>query len=119
MTTWPKRCTGCGVEHFIVLWSSLPFVGFQDDGDGGRIELRNCDRCNTTLAIEVTPSGLTEMLRYELADVLEADARELAGLPPPYTWPPRLPRDVSATDRAEAQRLFAIADDLRRTSEAA
>jgi hypothetical protein len=34
-------------------WAQLVRLGVQDDGDGHAIELRNCDRCKTTLAVEV------------------------------------------------------------------
>lgn len=34
-------------------WSALPCVGVQEDGDGGAYELRNCDRCRSTLAMRV------------------------------------------------------------------
>lgn len=39
-------------------WNRLPFVGYQDDGAGERLELRNCP-CGTTLAIlaRESPSG--------------------------------------------------------------
>lgn len=37
-------------------WARLEYVGLQDDGDGGWLELRNCP-CGGTLgrAVEVTP----------------------------------------------------------------
>jgi hypothetical protein len=31
-------------------WYSLPFVGLQDDCDGGWLELRNCDLCMSTIS---------------------------------------------------------------------
>jgi hypothetical protein len=43
----------CPVPHEAVKlsshWPVLPFVGYQDDGAGGQLELRTCD-CGTTLA---------------------------------------------------------------------
>lgn len=38
-----------------VKWEQLPSIGLQGDGDGGAYELRNCDRCRTTLALPVQP----------------------------------------------------------------
>ena len=40
------------------LWGDLEFVGYQDDGQGERLELRNCP-CGATLAIlaRESPSG--------------------------------------------------------------
>jgi len=34
-----------------VRWQELPHIGEQSDGCGGIYELRNCDRCRSTLAI--------------------------------------------------------------------
>lgn len=47
---------GCLIAHEAVkrsevMWSALPFVGIQPDGDGF-LELRNC-MCGSTLAREV------------------------------------------------------------------
>jgi hypothetical protein len=54
-----KQC-GCGAVHTAVEWSYLPFVGKQDDGAGGILELRNCtapsrngEPCLSTIAIQV------------------------------------------------------------------
>jgi hypothetical protein len=44
---------GCGLSHTLpASWLALPFVGLQDDGDGGHLELRNCP-CGSTLTREV------------------------------------------------------------------
>jgi len=32
------------------------FLGWQDDGDGGKIEFRNCLNCKTTLAGKIIPA---------------------------------------------------------------
>lgn len=111
MSTWPKRCTMCGEDIYQGEWQHLPLCGYQDDGFGGRLELRNHD-CGTTLSIEVTPAGPTELMLYEIASVFEAQAREVGGLPEPYAWPPTPKRDVSEADMAESARLYAIADEL-------
>jgi hypothetical protein len=109
--SFPKTCSCCRRTYGWTDWITLPFKGYQDDGDGGRLELRNCI-CGSTIAIEVTPEGLTEILRGELAEVCRNDAREVAGYPPPYTWPPKPRRKVSAEEEAEAERLHDIADAL-------
>ena len=115
VNTWPKIC-GCGREHYYGEWSSLEFVGYMpgvdDDGKDCRIELRNCP-CASTLAIVVTDAGLTDHLRAELAEVCRNDGRELDGYQPPYSWPPKPRRESTAADREEAQRLYAIADELQ------
>lgn len=104
-----KRCTVCNVDIPPGDWRELAFVGYQEL-DGERLELRN-HACGSTLAIEVTPSGLTTSLLYELANVFEADARDVGGLPGPYAWPPVV-REVSEEETEESRRLFAIADEL-------
>lgn len=38
------------------VWSGLEHVGYQDDGDGGRLELRNC-WCGGTLSRPVVEAG--------------------------------------------------------------
>lgn len=48
-----KRCS-CGAAYSAETWAMLHFVGLQDDGDGGELELRDC-RCASTLAIELPP----------------------------------------------------------------
>ena len=53
-----KKCTKCGQ---VKTWHELPLVGYQADGLGGHLELRNCPPpCSSTLAIERSgppPSG--------------------------------------------------------------
>ena len=112
MSAFPKRCTCCGVEYYPGDWVALAFCGYQDDGAGGRLELRHCT-CGSTIAIQVTPSGLTDILRGDLAEVFENDAREMVGFPPPYCWPPKERRPVTPEESAESERLYAIADELR------
>ena len=48
-----KTCTGCHRPISRLEWWALKFVGLQDDHDGGWLELRNCDRCHSTIAIQV------------------------------------------------------------------
>lgn len=110
MNAWPKIC-GCGVVHYPGVWTELSFVGFMDDCDGGRLELRNCV-CRSTLAVEVEASGLPWPLASELAEVLRNDARDLEGFPPAYQWPPSPRRSTSTEDLDEAKRLHDIADAL-------
>lgn len=107
---WPKTCR-CGCKWWPGEWVSLPFVGFMDDGKGGRREMRNCT-CQSSLTIQVTPAGLTDALRYEIADVCRNDARDLEGLLQPHEWPPRPRREPTAAEKAEADRLHDIADEL-------
>jgi len=42
-----KTCTCCGK---VVAWESLPIVGYQDNGLGGTLELRN-HACGSTLSV--------------------------------------------------------------------
>lgn len=47
----------CYLEHEAikadpVRWATLEPVGFQDDGEGGALEMKNC-RCGSTLAVEL------------------------------------------------------------------
>lgn len=37
----------CGAELY---WPDLKLIGYQDDGNGGLLELRNCDECGSTRA---------------------------------------------------------------------
>ena len=110
MNAWPKTC-GCGALYYPGVWTELAFVGFMEDGDGGRLELRNCT-CGSTLAVEVEPSGLPWTIAGELAEVLRNDARDLEGFPPAYHWPPSPRRKTSPDDLEEAKRLHDIADTL-------
>lgn len=45
----PHAHCGCGMVFTAEQWAELPFVGLQDDGDGGELELRNCP-CGSTRA---------------------------------------------------------------------
>lgn len=49
----PKQCTCCGAVLTDAQWRALPYVGLQDDGDEGWLELRN-HGCGSTLARDVT-----------------------------------------------------------------
>lgn len=42
-----KKCTCCGK---LVAWEALPIVGYQDNGLGGILELRNHE-CGSTLSV--------------------------------------------------------------------
>lgn len=112
MNVWPKQC-GCGASYYAGEWTSLPFVGYQSDGDDGRLELRNCS-CKSTLAVEIERTGLPWTLAEDLANVARIDAERARGLVDPYTWPPNkgVPNVVSLDDLEEAKRLDAIADEL-------
>lgn len=46
-----KMCRCCGVAYDAETWRALQYVGAQDDGDGGFLELRNCP-CGSTLSLE-------------------------------------------------------------------
>ena len=54
-----QRVKECPVPHEAIKlsshWPVLPFVGYQDDGAGGQLELRTCD-CGTTLAKQMEPA---------------------------------------------------------------
>ena len=52
--TWPKSCS-CGASITEDAWERLPYVGVQRSGlpDYPDLELRNCGRCKSTLAIVV------------------------------------------------------------------
>lgn len=43
------RCA-CGRDHTEETWLKLPLCGTQPDGEGGMLELRNC-QCGSTRAI--------------------------------------------------------------------
>jgi hypothetical protein len=109
MNDWPKRCAKCGELLSASEWTSLPFVGFQDDGSGGRLELRN-HGCGSTLAVSVTRAGLTDALRQDLAAVFRNEADEVGGAAPALHPGPR--RTVSDEAVSEAARFHAIADAL-------
>jgi formate dehydrogenase maturation protein FdhE len=46
---FPKRCS-CGRRYDERQWNALEFVGPQED-EVEKLELRNCPRCNSTIAI--------------------------------------------------------------------
>lgn len=46
-----KSCACCGRTFTASSWLSLKYVGQQDDGEGGWLNLRNCP-CGSTLAVE-------------------------------------------------------------------
>lgn len=48
---WQKECR-CGVSYTHAAWQRLPYVGLQDDFDGGWLEMRNCV-CHSTLCVRV------------------------------------------------------------------
>jgi len=52
---WSKQCSYCGRDVGEYEWRALKFIGFQDDGASGWLELRN-HRCGTTLAVAVESS---------------------------------------------------------------
>lgn len=45
------HCNCCGRDYSALEWRDLPYVGLQDDGDGGWLVLRNC-ACLSTLAVQ-------------------------------------------------------------------
>jgi hypothetical protein len=47
-----KRCV-CGQSYSSTEWRKLHQVGTQNDGAGGRFDLRNCSRCGSTLAVKL------------------------------------------------------------------
>jgi hypothetical protein len=52
MITKREKCTCCGRR--IQSWRALAFVGFQSDGEGNYLELRNCGSCYSTMGVAVT-----------------------------------------------------------------
>lgn len=53
--SWPKTCSGCSTKLTEDDWENLKYVGIQKSGfdDIPDLELRNCGRCHSTLAIVV------------------------------------------------------------------
>jgi hypothetical protein len=52
--TWPKTCSCCAHVISEDDWERLPYVGVQEGTDNiPDLELRNCGRCSSTLAIVV------------------------------------------------------------------
>jgi hypothetical protein len=49
-----KRCV-CGRAWSLSTWRELPYVGIQEFEDSPRLELRQCDKCGSTLALKLTP----------------------------------------------------------------
>lgn len=45
----PQQCPCCGAVLTSAEWAALPYVGLQDDFEGGWLELRN-HVCGSTLA---------------------------------------------------------------------
>lgn len=58
--TWPKVCSCCATQITEEAWERLPYVGIQEGTDEiPDLELRNCGRCSSTLAI-VVPRDFAE-----------------------------------------------------------
>ena len=53
-STVVKRCV-CGREWTAETWRELPYVGIQEFEDSPRLELRQCDKCGSTLALKLPP----------------------------------------------------------------
>ncbi len=53
----PYKTCACGAEYTRDEWSELRFVGYLDDGDG-RLELRDCASCGSTIAVELPANGV-------------------------------------------------------------
>lgn len=51
MRAMTKKCSRCRTMISAADWSLLRLVGYQEDGDGGFLELRNCT-CGTTLCVQ-------------------------------------------------------------------
>lgn len=47
-----KRCV-CGRHWDALAWRELPYVGVQEFEDAPRLELRQCDKCGSTLAVKI------------------------------------------------------------------
>lgn len=47
-----KRCV-CGRHWDACAWRELPYVGVQEFEDAPRLELRQCDKCGSTLALKL------------------------------------------------------------------
>jgi hypothetical protein len=59
-----KRCSCCGVEYSLQQWLKLPYVGvMRADPDQESLQLRNCDSCWSTLAVEVRHVGSEQSAR--------------------------------------------------------
>lgn len=51
-----KKCV-CGRQWDAAAWRELPYVGVQEFEDAPRLELRQCDKCGSTLALKLPPAG--------------------------------------------------------------
>lgn len=75
-----KECS-CGKAYSLNAWRRLHLVGYQQhdfgDGDVQVLELRDCEACNSTLAIDVTGEWL--LLREARGAVLAFVSREIMG----------------------------------------
>lgn len=48
----------CGAHYTRREWATLRYVGQQDDGEGGWLELRDCSRCGSTISVHsLEPRG--------------------------------------------------------------
>lgn len=65
--TSAKSC-GCGRTYDAAQWRELRLVGLQEDGDGGLLELRDCE-CGSTLSVQGVPT--LEDIRRAIARTLE------------------------------------------------
>ena len=50
-----KTCA-CGRRYDSDGWERLQRLGTMDDGEGGTLEIRNCE-CRSTISVRVTGSG--------------------------------------------------------------
>lgn len=50
--TIDKTCS-CGARYAASAWLRLPLLGAMDDGEDGRLSLRNCEHCDSTIAVDV------------------------------------------------------------------
>lgn len=50
--TIDKTCS-CGAHYTAAGWLRLPLLGSMEDGEDGRLSLRNCDNCDSTIAADV------------------------------------------------------------------
>ena len=54
---WPKACTCCEKTFTLHAWMGLRLIGIQKGFVDGLpdLELRNCDHCDSTLALVIVP----------------------------------------------------------------
>jgi hypothetical protein len=56
MGAWPKTCGCCGRGYSAEQWPSLRLCGHLDqDPPHGTLEIRLCDGCGSSMAIELEP----------------------------------------------------------------